>query len=130
MSLRKGVLKIRTKFVGDHPCRRAISIKLLCNLIEIPLRHGCSPVNLLHTFSIPFIRTPLDGYFCSFKTEIRSSGLEVFCKIGVLKNFAKFAGKHQNRNLVFVKVSDLRPAISLKKRPGNVLLSRKFKKFI
>ena len=31
-------------------CRRVISIKLLCNFIEITLRHGCSPVNLLHIF--------------------------------------------------------------------------------
>ena len=26
-----------------HPCRSAISIKLLCNFVEITLRHGCSP---------------------------------------------------------------------------------------
>ena len=31
-----------------------ILIKLLCNFIEIPLRHGCSPVNLLHIFRISF----------------------------------------------------------------------------
>ena len=29
-------------------------IKLLCNFIEITLRHGCSPVNLLHIFRTPF----------------------------------------------------------------------------
>ena len=28
--LRKGVLKICSKFTGEHPCRSAISIKLLC----------------------------------------------------------------------------------------------------
>ena len=27
---------------------------LLCNFIEITLRHGCSPVNLLHIFRTPF----------------------------------------------------------------------------
>ena len=27
---------------------------LLCNFIEIALRYGCSPVNLLHIFSTPF----------------------------------------------------------------------------
>ena len=31
-----------------------ISIKLLCNLIEITLRHGGSPANLQHIFRIPF----------------------------------------------------------------------------
>ena len=30
--LGKGVLKIYSKFTGEHPCRSAISIKLLCNL--------------------------------------------------------------------------------------------------
>ena len=29
-------------------------IKLFCNFFEIPLRHGCSPVNLQHIFRIPF----------------------------------------------------------------------------
>ena len=52
--LRKGVLKICSKFTEEHPCRSAISIKLLCNFIEITLRHGCSPVNLLHIFTTPF----------------------------------------------------------------------------
>ena len=62
--LGKGVLKICNKCTGDHPCRSAISIKLLCNFIEIALRHGCSPVNLLHIFRIYLLlRKPLDGYF-------------------------------------------------------------------
>ena len=29
-------------------------VKLLCNFIEITLRHGCSPVNLLQIFRTPF----------------------------------------------------------------------------
>ena len=52
--LGKGGLKICSKFTGEHPCRSVISIKLLCNFIEITLRHGCSPVNLLHIFRTPF----------------------------------------------------------------------------
>ena len=52
--LGKGVLKICSKFTGEHPCRSAISIKLLCNFIEITLRHGRSPVNLLHIFRTLF----------------------------------------------------------------------------
>ena len=50
----KDVLKIRSKFTREHPCRSAISIKLLCNLIEITLRHGCSLINLLHIFRTTF----------------------------------------------------------------------------
>ena len=52
--LRKGVLKICSKLTGKHQCRSVISIKLLWNFIEITLRHGCSPVNLLHIFRTPF----------------------------------------------------------------------------
>ena len=54
--LRKGILKICSKFTGEHPCRSVISIKLLCNFIKIILWHGCSPVNLLHIFRTPFPR--------------------------------------------------------------------------
>ena len=32
----------------------AFKTKLLCNFIEITLRHGCSPVYLLHIFRKPF----------------------------------------------------------------------------
>ena len=52
--LGKGVLKICSKFTGEHPCRSAISKKLQSNFIEITLRHGCSPKNLLHIFRTPF----------------------------------------------------------------------------
>ena len=41
-----GVLKILSKFTGEHTCRSVT--------IEITLRHGCSPVNLLHIFRTPF----------------------------------------------------------------------------
>ena len=39
---RKGALKICIKFTGEHPCQSAF--------IEIALRDGCSPENLLHIF--------------------------------------------------------------------------------
>ena len=54
--LGKGVLKICTKYTGEHPCQSAISTKLQSNFIEITLRHGCSPVNLLHIFRILFLK--------------------------------------------------------------------------
>ena len=59
--LGKGVLKICSKFTGEHPCRGAISIKLQSNFIEIALRHGCSPVNLQHNFKTPFLEN-LSGW--------------------------------------------------------------------
>ena len=54
--LKKGVLKICSKLTGEHPCRSAVSVKFQCKFIEIMLRHGCSPVNLLHIFRTPFYK--------------------------------------------------------------------------
>ena len=52
--LGKGVLKICSKFTGEHPCRSAISIKLQSSFIETTLWHECSPSNLLYIFRTPF----------------------------------------------------------------------------
>ena len=41
--------------------RSVISIKLPRNFIEITLRHGCSPVKLLHIFRTPFPRNTSGG---------------------------------------------------------------------
>ena len=52
--LKKRFLKICSNFKGENPCWSVISIKLLCNIIEITLQHGCSPLNLLHIFRTSF----------------------------------------------------------------------------
>ena len=54
--LKKGILKICSKFTGNHPCRSVISISLSYNIIESTLRHGCSPVNLLDIFREAFLK--------------------------------------------------------------------------
>ena len=62
--LGKRVQKICCTFTGEQPRWSSISINLLCNLIEITLWHGCSPVNLLRIFRTPIsLRTSLDGCF-------------------------------------------------------------------
>ena len=48
--LGKGVLKICSKFTGEHPCQSAVPRKLLCNFIKIALLYGCSHINLLRIF--------------------------------------------------------------------------------
>ena len=83
--LRKGVLKICSKFTGEHPCRSVISIKLLCNFIEVALRHGCSPVNLLHIFRTPFLKSTSGWLLLNFllpkvsiKFALQSERFKVF----------------------------------------------------
>ena len=56
MFLKKVVLKICSKFTGEHPYRSVISIKLQSNFIEITLRDGCCPVNLLRILRTPFLK--------------------------------------------------------------------------
>ena len=52
--LGKRVLKICGKSTGERPCRSVISIKLHSNFIEVTLRQGCSPVNVLNIFRTLF----------------------------------------------------------------------------
>ena len=58
----------------------------------------------------------------------RSSRPEVFCKKGILRNFAKFTRKHLCQRLSFNKVAG--PAIFLKKRLGHRFFPVNFAKFL
>ena len=53
----------------------------------------------------------------------------MFCKKGVLQNFAKFTGKHLFQSLFFKKVADLRPSSLLKKRLWHMCFPVNFAKF-
>ena len=60
----------------------------------------------------------------------RSRLPEVFCKKGVLKNFAKFTGKQLRHSLFFNKVAGLRPATLLRKRLWHSCFPLNFAKFL
>ena len=98
MFAEKGVLKICGKYTGEHSCQTVISIKLQSSFIEITLRLGYSPVNLLHIFrtsfynntfgwaasvmvsekklddSFPTAKVVIEGYFSPFRQDRTSSG--------------------------------------------------------
>ena len=59
----------------------------------------------------------------------RSSRPEVFCRKGVLRNFAKFTGKHLWKSLFFNKVAGLRPLLllTLLKRDSGQVFSCEFR---
>ena len=69
MFLGKDVLKIYSKFT-EHSYRSAISIKMLCNFIEITLRHGCSPVTLLYIFKTLISKNTNGGLLLSSRLFI------------------------------------------------------------
>ena len=87
------------------------------SLIKKRPQHRCIPVNIAK-----FLRT-------TFFTD-RSSCPEVFCKKGVLRNFAKLTGKHLCQNLFFNKVAGLRPATLLKISLWHKYFSVNFPKFL
>ena len=62
--------------------------------------------------------------------RFRSSLSEVFCLKGVLRNFAKFTGKHLCQSLFFNKVAGLRPVTLLKKRLWHRCFPVNFVKFL
>ena len=72
VNLVKGVMKICSRFAGEHPCRSGISIKLQSNLIEITLRHGFSPVNLLHIFRTPLSENTSGWLLLNELTHLRA----------------------------------------------------------
>ena len=46
-------------------------------------------------------------FFVSHHKNLRSSRLEVYCKKDVLRNFAKFTGKHPCQSVYFNKVAQV-----------------------
>ena len=94
MLLEKCVLKILGKFTGEHPCRSVTSIKLQSKFIEVPPRHGCSPVNLLHIFRICFPKSTSGGQLLttphplSCFSKIMSS---LFCMPALFYTFLYFS---------------------------------------
>ena len=64
MFLGKGLLKICTKFTEEHP------LESVSKVIEITLWHGCSLVNLLGIFIMPFAKNTSRELLLSFFAKI------------------------------------------------------------
>ena len=84
-------------------------------LEHIPCLHECS--------------RKFESNLCKL-SDSRSSRPEVFCKRGVLRNFAKLTGKHLCQRLFFNKVVVLCPATLLKKNFWHSRFPLNFLKFL
>ena len=62
--------------------------------------------------------------------QLKKQPPEVFCKKNVLRNFAKFTGKHLCQSLFFNKIAGLRSATLLKKRLWHRYFPMNFAKFL
>ena len=60
----------------------------------------------------------------------RSSRLEVFCKKSVLKNFAKFTGKHLYGSLFFDEAAACKPVTLSEKKIQKICFPVNFAKFL
>ena len=84
-------------------------IALLCNFIEITIRHGCSPANVQYIFRPPFLKNTSGRLLLNLRTfsekHQKSSHRRFSIKKTVLKNTAKFTGKHLCQSLFFNKVA-------------------------
>ena len=148
MFLGKDILKICSTFTGEHPSRSVILIKLLCNFIEIALRHGCSPVKLLHIFRTPFYKNTSGGLLLSdsfvnedlvcfvIKRQKQPSNGVVLYK-GVLKLCSKFTGELPCRSVIEITLRHGCSPVNLlhifriplpKNTSGGQLLKRHFKR--
>ena len=93
-------------------------------------------LTVLHTFFIVCNLSNLSLYLFSINktatllSNSRSSRSEVFCKKGVIRNFAKFIGKYLRQSLFCNKVAPLRPATILKKRLWDRCFPVNFAKFL
>ena len=103
------VLQICSKFIVEHPCQSVISKKLICNFIEITLRHECSPGHLLHIFRTPSYKSTFRGLLL-YETL---TGAPLSClqylpwsvlQIVTLKNFVKSPRKHLAENPFLIKL--------------------------
>ena len=77
-----------------------------------------------------FNRTNKDVWLEKRTAIGRSSRPEVFCKKVVLRNFAKFTGKHLCQSIFFNKVAGLRAANLFKKRLWHRCFPMNFVKFL
>ena len=85
--------------------------------------------SIYENVKIVFIKVPLWLINKQNAFRDRSNSPEVFCKKGVLRNFAKFTGKHVCQSFFFSKVAGL-SATLLKKRLWHRCFPANFAKFL
>ena len=69
-------------------------------------------------------------YYYNFHFTQKKQSTEVFCKKGILRNFAKFTGKHLCQRLLFNKVASLGLQLYQKKSLWHRCLPVNFVKFL
>ena len=118
MFLRKGVLKVCSKFTGKHLCQSVIAIKLFCN--------GCSLVNFLLVFISLFSKNTFgwlllyaQSFFSIIKRHIYNKLLKDKLQLRILRTWIKIcANSFINTSLNIMKQNSTKVLgnLSLKKK--------------
>ena len=104
---------------------------MICHLVWMKYKVLIFFVSVSIRQAIDCRRSELVTYIsCCCLLAYRSSHPEVFCKKGILRNFAKFTGKNLSQSLFFNKVAGLRPATLFKKRLWHRCFPVNFVKFL
>ena len=87
------------------------------------------------SFTRPILECFVSTKICTFHSDAKlhhneNHPPEMFCKKGVLGNFAKFTKKHVCQSLFFINVVGLKPGILLKKRLWHTCFPVNFLKFL
>ena len=81
------ILKICSRPTREHPCQSFILIKLQGNVFDITLRHGCSPVNLLHIFRTAFTKNTsgwlLQCWVCKYGGWCQTESPSKMCELNL-----------------------------------------------
>ena len=133
MFYKKGVLRNFTKFTGKHLCQspffKSCRAKA-CNFIKKEILTQVFSCELCeiskntlfteHPWTTAFvIYFDISLYHMFLKvTTLRSTRSQIFFKIGILKNFSIFTGKHRCESLFLIKLQAWKPATLLKRVPN------------
>ena len=82
--------------IWSHLLKKSLMVKFLFYAVSVPQLKGSLRKCLT-------IKTMESKSFVNYCSCFRSSRPEVFCKRGVLRNFAKFAGKHLCQSLILIR---------------------------
>ena len=119
MFCKKGILKNSTKFTWKYLCQSLFFNKIAglrpATLLIKRQWHRCFPANFVKFLRTPFFIEHLWWLLLKhINSKDGSNGYseqkqppEVFCKEGVLNDFAKFTGKHMRRSLPLIELGSV-----------------------
>ena len=74
-----------------HGCSPVNLLHIFSNFIEITLQHGCSPVNLLHIFRTPFSKNT--SWWLLLNVDITNTFIVLYMYVNLIMSYRKILDK-------------------------------------